>query len=197
MTRFIAIALLLAAPIAAPSAQSKDGWTTLLDGTSLRGWNMVGAAEWMLTDGGVGAQSGKGGAQAGNGFLVSAAAYGDFELALDVYVSRDANSGVFIRCEDPKTITAANAYEVNVYDLRPDQTYRTGAIVDVAKPMVQVNAGDRWNTLEITARGPKLTVTLNGTRTVDVEDKAHTRGAIALQYSGGSVKFRNVRIRPL
>ena len=41
---------------------------------------------------------------------------------------------MFIRCEDPKTINAMNAYEVNIFDKRPDQAYRTGAIVDVAKP---------------------------------------------------------------
>ena len=60
---------------------------------------------------------------------------------------------MFVRSEDPKNITAMNADQVNVYDKRPDQSYRTGAIVDVAKPMVQVNAGGRWNTLKITARG--------------------------------------------
>ena len=37
--------------------------------------------------------------------------------------------------------------------MRPDQTYRTGGIVDVAKPMNMVNAGNQWNTLEITRRG--------------------------------------------
>ena len=30
-----------------------------------------------------------------------------------------------------------------------------------------------------------------------VEHKGHTRGPIALQYGAGTVKFRNVQIRPL
>lgn len=30
-------------------------------------------------------------------------------------------------------ITAMNAYEVNIFDTRPDPTYRTGAIVNVSK----------------------------------------------------------------
>jgi Domain of Unknown Function (DUF1080) len=104
---------------------------------------------------------------------------------------------VFIRCEDPKNIGSMNAYEVNIYDTRPDQTYRTGAIVDVAKPAVSIDTGGKWNSFDITARGPKLTVTLNGTKTVDVEHKGHTRGPIALQYGAGTVKFRNVRVRAL
>jgi hypothetical protein len=31
-------------------------------------------------------------------------------------------------------------------------------------------AGGKWNTFEITAKGPQLTVVLNGTKTVDMQD---------------------------
>jgi hypothetical protein len=86
---------------------------------------------------------------------------------------------------------------VNIFDKRPDPTYRTGGIVDVAKPATMVNTGGRWNSYDITARGPKLIVTLNGMQMVNVDHKGHTRGPIALQYGGGTVKFRNVRIRTL
>jgi hypothetical protein len=117
-------------------------------------------------------------------------------MKLEFWVDDDANSGVFIRCSDPKEITATNAYEVNIFDKRPDPAYRTGAIVNVAKPLSVINAGGRWNTYEITAQGPKMTVVLNGTRTVDVEDAKFARGPIALQYGAGIVKFRNVQIHP-
>jgi hypothetical protein len=70
--------------------------------------------------------------------------------------------------------------------------------VNVAKPLAKVDADGRWNTLEITARGPKLTVVVNGVTTVkDAEDARFPRGHIALQFGSGVVKFRNVRIRPL
>ena len=172
-------------------AHAQGGVTTLFDGKTLKGWNMVGDANWEVVDGTLQATKGAG------GFLVTPATYGDFEFSTEFWVSDDANSGVFVRSEDPKTITAMNAYEVNIYDKRPDQSYRTGAIVDVAKPMVQINAGGRWNTLEITARGTRIQVTMNGMKTVDIEDKLHARGAIALQYGANSsmVRFRNVRIR--
>ena len=170
--------------------QAAAGWTTIFNGSSLAGWNPLGNANWKLAEGAVEADS-------GSGFLLSAASYGDFELKLEIWVNDDANSGVFIRCSDPREVTAANSYEVNIFDKRPDQSYRTGGIVDVAKPLAQINAGGRWNTLEITARGPRLMVTLNGTRTVDVEHTGHARGPIALQYGAGIVKFRNVQVRPL
>ena len=137
-------------------------------------------------------------ADKGTGFLVTPVAYGDFQITVDIWVNDEANSGVFIRCSDPKTITAANAYEVNIFDKRPDPAYRTGAIVNVAKPLAMVNAGGKWNTLEITAKGSKMTVILNGVTTVkDAEDTKFARGPIALQDGAGVVKFRNVRIRAL
>ena len=40
-------------------------------------------------------------------------------------------------------------------------------------------------------------VTLNGVKTVDVQDMKHARGPIGLQYGAGVVKFRNVQVRSL
>jgi Domain of Unknown Function (DUF1080) len=170
------------------SAQGK--WVTLLDGKSLKGWDVVGNANWSVADGAVQASM-------GTGFLVTPQSYTDFQITADFWVTDDANSGVFIRCSDPKTINAMNAYEVNIFDKRPDQSYRTGAIVDVAKPLSIVNTGGKWNTIDITARGPRMTVLINGQKMVDVQDNKHARGPIALQYGAGTVKFKNVRLKTL
>jgi hypothetical protein len=160
-------------------------------GFDLKAWNVVGDANWTVVDGAVQADK-------GSGFLVTPTAYGDVQITAEIWASDDANSGVFIRCSDPKQIAATNAYEVNIFDKRPDPSYRTGAIVNVAKPLAMVNAGGKWNTLEITARGSKMSVVLNGVTTVkDAEDTKFPRGPIALQYGAGVVKFRNVRIRQL
>ena len=172
-------------------AQSSQQMTVLFDGTNLNVWNPIGNANWKLGEGVVQANS-------GNGFLVTKESYQDFELKVEFWVDEEANSGVFIRCENPTQIDANNAYEVNIYDKRPDQTYRTGAIVEVAKPASAINTGGAWNTFQITARGAHLTVMLNNVRTVDVDNSLHARGPIALQYGGtGLVKFRRVEIRRL
>ena len=191
--KFLAFALVIVAfggaqPGYHVAAQGK--WVTLLDGKSLKGWDVVGNANWSVADGAVQASM-------GNGFLVSPMSYGDFEVTAEFWVTDDANSGIFIRCSDPKMISAMNAYEVNIYDKRPDQTYRTGAIVDVAKPESVIMTGGKWNTIDITAKGTKLTVLINGMKMVDVNDTKHAKGNIALQYGAGTVKFRNVRLRPL
>ena len=172
-----------------PAVQAQAGWTTLLDGTNMNQWTPIGMANWRIVDGAVQADSGMA------GFLISKAVYGDFELRAEVWVTPDANSGIFIRGESPKEITPTNAYEVNIYDMRPDQAYRTGGIVDVAKPMSLVNAGNQWNTVEITAKGPRLIVRLNKMLMVDVQDTKHARGIIALQAGAGTVKFRKVEVR--
>ena len=174
----------------AAAAQDDDGWMTLFDGSTLEGWNVLGDANWELTDGAVQADS-------GSGFLVTPKSYSDFVLTLEFWVDEPANSGIFIRCQDAESVRDNNSYEVNIYDTRADQTYRTGGIVHFAAPSAIINAGGQWNTYEIRAEGTRLTVTLNGTQTVDMEDSTYADGPIALQYGLGVVKFRNVRIREL
>lgn len=136
-------------------------------------------------------------AKKGNGFLVTKDSYADFQLKVEFWVDDDANSGVFIRCENPQQIDAMNSYEVNIYDKRPDQTYATGAIVDVAKSLMPMKVGGKWNTFEITAQKSHLVVILNGIKTIEVENSVHVRGLIALQYGAGTVRFRSVQIKPL
>jgi hypothetical protein len=178
---------LLVAAVAASHVQAQAGF-------DLKAWNMVGDANWHVVDNGAVAEatSGKG------GFLVTPRDYGDFEMTVDVWVTPESNSGVFVRLSNPKEVTATNSYEINVWDTRPDPKYRTGAIVNVAEPLTKVDAGNKWNTLQITARGPRMTVVLNGVTTVkDAQDTKFARGPIALQYGTGTVRFRNVRIKEL
>lgn len=185
-----ALGLTLAVASLPTSASAQDGWTTLFDGSSLDGWTVLGNANWTLGDGAVSATS-------GSGFLLSEQSYGDFELTLDFWVDEPANSGIFIRCSDPQNVTDRNCYEVNIYDTRADQTYRTGGIVHIAAPSRVINTGGQWNSYVITARGSRLVVVLNGTQVVDTRDEQFARGPFALQYGAGIVGFRNVRIRPL
>src|SRR5436853_3366639 len=158
-----------------PSGQGDSGWTTLFDGSSLDNWNQIGNANWRLAEGAVQADK-------GSGYLVSKNPYADFQIRSEFWVDSNANSGILLRCADPQKVTSANCYEVNIYDKRPEPSYGTGAIVDVAKVSPMPKAGGQWNIYEITAKGPRLSVTLNGTRTVDVWDYKLSRGLIGLPY---------------
>jgi hypothetical protein len=163
---------------------------TLFDGGSLDDWTISGDANWSLVDGAVEATN-------GGGYLISENSYSDFVLTLEFWVDEPANSGVFIRCADRNAIAADTCYEVNIYDQREDQTYRTGGIVDFAAPMAKIDAGGQWNTYEIRANGTRLLVMMNGIVTIDIEDSSFSEGPFALQYGSGVVKFRNVQIQPL
>lgn len=171
-------------------AQKPGEWITLFDGKNLSNFNTVGNANWKLDGGIVEATS-------GTGFLVSKENYRDFELRVEFWVDESANSGVYMRCQDAAKIADTTCYEANIFDKRPDQTGRTGAIVHLGKPLAIVDAGGKWNTYEITAKGPQLTVKLNGTVTTDTKDEKLTSGPIALQYMAGTVRFRRVQIRRL
>ena len=174
---------------------SGAGWTTLVDGAKgLDNFNRVGDANWSASDGAI--QASQGGKDPA--YLVTKNSYKDFMLRVEFWSSDDANSGVFVRCQNPGTITDENCYEANIFDQRPDPTYGTGAIVKVAKvadPMPK--AGGKWNTYEISARGTRLVLVLNGVKTVDVEDSKLASGPLALQWGRGTIKFRKVEIKPL
>ena len=172
-------------------AQAQGGWTTLFDGKNIDGFNKVGDANWTIAEGVLQADKGMG------GYLVTKQPYTDFEIRAEFWVDTPANSGIFIRCENPQMPGAEACYEVNIFDTRPDPAYATGGIVNVAKVATPIKAGGKWNTYEIRAQGSHLTVTLNGMKTADVMDTKHARGPFALQYGAGVVKFRSVQVRPL
>jgi len=182
-----------------PWSKSDADWIVLIDGsTGLENFNPIGDANWRAEGGAIVADKGKG------GYLVSKNSYKDFQVRAEFWADTTTNSGVFIRCTDPNKVTATNAYEVNIYDRRPEPDYGTGAIVNVAKVSPMPKAGGKWNTYEITAKGSQLTVVLNGVQTVDVRDGKHAEGPFALQFGngpkdapGGGIKWRKVQIRSL
>ena len=175
------------------------GWVKLIDGAAgLENWNPIGGANWRTEGDAIVADKGK------SGHLVSKKSYRDFEIYAEFWSDHNTNSGIFIRCSDPKNIGAATCYEVNIFDQRPDPTYGTGGIPNFAQALVYMKAGGRWNTYEIYAKGPQLTIMLNGVVTVHTQDSKFASGPITLQYGGltnnvggGAIKWRKVQVREL
>ena len=177
--------------IGAANSQTPAAWGTLLNGTNgLQNFEQAGNANWRVMEDGIGADL-------GNGFLVTKESYKDFRIVAEIWTDERANSGIFIRCQDPEDPGADSCYEVNVFDTRPGQEYATGGIVNTARVIGGPHrAAGKWNTLEIVARGPQLTVTFNGMKTAEVMDNKHGQGRVALQYGAGRVKFRKFEIQP-
>ena len=176
------------------SSQSGEGWTTLLDGTKMGDWDRIGDSNWRIEDGAVVADKNP---DKDAAHLVTKTPYKDFMLHVEFWASDDANSGIFLRCADPKKITDRSCYEVNIFDQRKDPTYGTGGIVNFSEVNPMPKAGGKWNTFEITAKGRQITVMLNGQKTVELHNGLFAEGPLTLQHGSGVIKFRKVAIKPL
>jgi hypothetical protein len=86
----------------------------------------------------------------------------DFALDFDYKISPGCNSGVFIRVGDPKD-PVNTGIEVAIDDTQAAGMHDAGAFYDLVSPKLnaQKPAGE-WNHMTITAKGPAMSVVLNG-----------------------------------
>jgi hypothetical protein len=186
--------------IAGCASMGGGEWTTLIDGArGMENFYQVGDANWRAEGGAIVADSGKG------GFLLSKYQYGDYELRAEFWAEHNTNSGIYMRCQDVNKLIDKLCLEANIFDERPDPSYGTGGITNFAKVSRPMKTGGQWNVYEITAKGPRITVVLNGVKTSELDNAQFLHGPFALQYGtlppkalpGGAIKFRKVQIRPL
>ncbi len=183
----------------------------LFDGKTTQGWTTVGGqpGHWFVRDGEL-VTEGQGG-----GWISTSKTFDNFVLRLEYCLGPGGNSGVFLRSPragDP----AYTGMEIQVLDdedaryqnLQPFQY--TGSIYGVvAAQRGHLKKPREWNRLEITADGPHVVVTLNGTVIVDADLTQHTdaaqqhpgllrtAGYIGLQSHSDEVRFRNIAIHDL
>ena len=127
--------------------------------------------------------------------------YGDFALELEYAINSGGNSGVFIRAALEKN-PAFTGYELQILadHGRPATKHSTGALYDVVAATQNMSKpGGEWNHLKITAKGPHVTVILNGEKIIDYQTDRGTHGYIGLQNHDDHavVKFRNIRLSEL
>ena len=195
MRRAVVIALVLVAaaalilPTRAP-AQGGAGWKTLFNGKDLSNWDVTGNANWKVVNGYIEADMPR-------GFLLTKESYTDFEMRAEIWATPDSNGGILFRITDPKNPGIENGYELNINDKRADQTGRTGSIVNIAKPIVQVDTPNRWMPIEITMKGSHMTAKVDGKLTAEADDAKYKSGPVSLQAAGGLVRYRNVQIREI
>ena len=174
-----------------------QGWVTLIDGNNgMDNWNPTGSnANWRAAEGAIQADKSTG---KGSSVLVSKKSFKDFELYAEFWAGDDTNSGIYLRVMNPTDVsTSTGAYEVQIWDKNPNPAYSTGSLVNVAAVNPIYKAGGRWNTYEIYAKGPQITVKLNGVVTVSAQDSRYPEGRIGIQYNGGPIKVRKLLLREL
>lgn len=190
--RKLSAAATVAMTVFLSACSSMDGGNWLDMSGSFDGWHRVGDANWRIENGEFVADN-----ASGISHLVTDESFSDFRIQAEFWNHEGANSGIFMRIQDPDAITDSTAYEANIFDNRPDQSGRTGGIPNFLAPMAVIDTWDRWNTYDITMQGNRIIVKLNGVTTIDATDDNFSSGPISLQYGSGTIKFRNVRIRRL
>ncbi len=194
-------------------AERDEGFTALFNGRDLAGWTGE-AKGYAAEDGKIVIHPDRGG-----GNLCTEKEYGDFVFRFEFKLTPAANNGVGIRA--PLEGDAAYAgMEIQILedgspvyrDLQPYQFHGSIYGVAPARRGVLRPVGE-WNTEEISVRGRRVAVTVNGTRIVDADlDKAaeggtidhndhpglkRERGHIGFLGHGSIVEFRNIRVREL
>jgi len=195
------------------------GFKSLFNGKDLSSW-VYGLRQGTENKHGVGYQAANGiiyCTREDGGNLFTEKEYGDFILRFEFKLEPNANNGIGIRA--PLEGDAAYAgMEIQVLDdsgsnyqsLRPAQYH--GSIYDVvAARRGSLKPVGEWNSEEITAKGRRITVKLNGNTIVDanlddVKDEAvlknhpglaRTKGHIGFLGHGSRVEFRNLRTKEL
>lgn len=183
--------------------ETTDGWIPLCNGRDLAGWTTTRPDLWTVENGEI---VGRSGPESRNHFLYSARRYRDFELRYEVrLVGNRGNSGVQIRSERDATGQAIG-YQVDVGEDYWGSLYHEhgrGMLVhfDREKAAEDPIREDGYNRFEVSCRGHRLTVKVNGVVTVDLEDpEGELEGFVAPQIHSGpgmEVRFRGMEIRPL
>lgn len=181
--------LLLLGALLTGSALGTDS-VVLFDGTSLDHWDVI-SCEVEIQDGALLLK-------AGNGLVQSKNQYRDFVLEYEWKALSPENydSGLYFRyVEIPEGRPWPSRYQVNLrFDMMGDLVGLEGG-----KNRVSTQVGE-WNRFELTVKGTKASLMVNGTPSWTVDGLEQPSGYVAIQAevpNGGQFLFRNIRVTEL
>jgi Domain of Unknown Function (DUF1080) len=198
----------------------RQGWRLLFDGRDMSGWVTKAGKpvpDKLIQDGTINARD-----QPRIGMIYTKEKFADFVLSCDYKMSKDCNSGIFLRVGDPKN-EVQSGLEIQVFDsagkAKVDK-HDNGALYDALAPSKNATkpAGE-WNHCEITADKNMITVVMNGQEVVQADlDQFATagknadgsknkykkalkdfprEGLIGLQDHGHDCWYKNIKIKVL
>ncbi len=201
----------------------EPGFVRLFNGKDLAGWIAGPEKSWVVEDGAITLRRDFDGKEHNLDYLWTKESYGDFVLELEFKIPERANSGVFLRTSDLKdpVYTGIEIQVANSYGRKELSRGGTaGAVYDCLAPTANtVKKPGEWNRLQVTCRGSKIAVALNGRQIVDMDVDRWTEpnknpdgtpnkfpralkdfarsGHIGLQDHGREVWYRNIRVKRL
>jgi hypothetical protein len=174
-------------------AKDADGWISIFDGKTLKGWKASEKPDhWTVEDGCIVGQHDR------SHLFYMDKEFTDLEFKAEVKINKGGNSGMYFRTALgpawPK------GYEAQVNSSHSDPV-RSGSLYSFVKIGDKLTNDDEWFTQHITAKGNHITIRINDKVTVDYVDKKETykKGHIALQQhnEGSVVKYRKLMVKPL
>jgi hypothetical protein len=199
--------IIAALSLAVASAAAQDGFRPLFNGKNLDEWVVDTPGLWRVEDGVI---IGTSPGLKYNDFLRTKKEYADFILKATFRMtdtSGRGNSGIQFRTKPIPGSHEVSGYQADMgqqyWGCLYDESRRNKVLAQASEAALAKLRKDDWNDLVVTARGLRITIDLNGIRSVDYteEDAAvERRGTIALQLHGGpplEMRFKNLLIREL
>ncbi len=201
-------------PFKLSSAEKKEGFKVLFDGTNLNQWT-GNTTDYIVEDGTLVIYPGRG----GKGDLFTKKEFSDFVFRFEFQLTPGANNGLGIRAP-LEGVAAYEGMELQIIDNTADK-YKNlekyqyhGSVYGVipAKRDFLKPVGE-WNYQEVVAKGPQIKVILNGNVILDgnideasrngtIDGKEHPglkreKGHIGFLGHGDVVRFKNIRVKEL
>ncbi len=188
--------------------KSDKGFVPLFNGKDLTGWN--GDSRLWKIENGVIVGSTEGYTLEQNSFLSTEKSYGDFRLRVKVKL-RNHNSGIQFRSEQMANHVVAG-YQADVAEKkyfgmlyeekkRGIMDYWKALPAEEQKAIHAASKQGNWNEYEITCKGDRVKMELNGYVTCNIIDPEGAKeGVIALQLHRGDpmeVRFKDIYIKQL
>jgi hypothetical protein len=190
----------------------------LFDGTSTDAWRRYKGQDfpsnWKIVDKELVLEK----AEAGSD-IITKEKFDWFELIVEFNLNKDQNSGLIFRATEQGNYAWQSGPEVQLYDHPVKEGVQTtGYLYELySAPELKPKPAGEWNVLRLVVAPSKSFVELNGVRGFEFEigsedfnsrvAKSKFRvypyfakakeGHIALQGDHGTLKFRNIKIRPL
>jgi hypothetical protein len=179
------------------AGQPDEGFTPLFNGRDLRGWAIENEGKFEVKNGVIFLDRGA-------GWLRSEKEYQDFELRLEFrFVSKGADSGIFLRASKEGKMWPAKNYQVQTMD---NESIAAVYATALARPKSKRDAdlmrkarktGGEWQSYALILKGDAIEVRLNGALITTATGLTVRPGYIGLQGEGGQLEFKNIRIREL
>ena len=193
----LGLCIFLADTASTGDAKVEAGFTALFNGKDLAGWTIENKGKFSVKSGVIFLDRGA-------GWLRSNQEYQDFELRLDFrFVSKGADSGIFLRASKEGSNWPAKNYQVQTMDNESiAAVYATGLgrvkMKYSADLMRKVRkTGGEWQSYAITLKGDHAEVKLNDALITIADGLTVQPGHIGLQGEAGQLEFKNLRIKVL